>query len=112
MEQLPQFHLTKYIICPNNPLFVLLACWGFDGWPYDSWYYRFGSYVDQLNQSKSGRTYVLLGSLRPKGSFIKRVLISCTDKRKLFLVFGQTSHYKPYEVRGEYVLEVLGGQGL
>lgn len=62
-----------------------------------------GSYVDQLDQIKSGKTYVLV--TQTEGVVYKRVFNYLTDNGKLFLV-SDNEHYKPYEVKAEDVLEV------
>ena len=62
-----------------------------------------GSYVDQLHQIKSGKTYILV--TQTEGVVYKRVFNYLEDNGKLFLV-SDNEHYKPYEVRGDDVLEV------
>lgn len=52
-----------------------------------------GSYIDQLNQIKSGRTYSLI--TQTEGIVYKRVSNYLTDKGKLFLV-SDNEHYMPY----------------
>lgn len=62
-----------------------------------------GAYVDQLKSIKSGRTYILV--TQTEGVVYKRVFNYLEDNGKLFLV-SDNEHYKPYEVKGEDVLEV------
>ncbi len=62
-----------------------------------------GSYVDQLVEIKSGRTYILV--TQTEGVVYKRVFNYLADNGKLYLV-SDNEHYKPYEVRGEDVLEI------
>lgn len=62
-----------------------------------------GSYVEQLAEIKSGKTYVLVTIT--EGVVYKRVFNYLNENGKLFLV-SDNEHYKPYEVRGEDVLEV------
>jgi hypothetical protein len=62
-----------------------------------------GAYVEQLHQIKSGRTYILV--TQTEGVVYKRVFNYLEENGKLFLA-SDNEHYKPYEVRGEDVLEV------
>jgi hypothetical protein len=62
-----------------------------------------GSYVDQLAEIKSGRTYILV--TQTEGVVYKRVFNYLADNGKLYLV-SDNQQYKPYEVRGEDVLEI------
>jgi hypothetical protein len=56
-----------------------------------------------LKQIKSGRTYVLV--TQTEGVVYKRVFNYLEENGKLFLV-SDNDQYKPYEVRGEDVLEI------
>ncbi len=62
-----------------------------------------GSYVDQLKEIKSGKTYVLV--TQTEGVVYKRVFNYLEENGKLYLV-SDNEIYKPYEVRAEDVLEV------
>jgi hypothetical protein len=62
-----------------------------------------GSYVEQLRDIKSGKTYVLVTVT--EGVVYKRVFNYLDENGKLFLV-SDNEHYKPYEVKGEEVLEI------
>lgn len=62
-----------------------------------------GAYVDQLKTIKSGSTYILV--TQTEGVVYKRVFNYLEDNGKLYLV-SDNEHYKPYEVKGEDVLEV------
>jgi transcriptional regulator with XRE-family HTH domain len=62
-----------------------------------------GAYVEQLSHIKSGRTYVLVTAT--EGVVYKRVFNYLEENGKLFLV-SDNDHYKPYEVKGEDVLEI------
>lgn len=62
-----------------------------------------GSYVEQLQDIKSGKTYVLVTIT--EGVVYKRVFNYLTENGKLFLV-SDNELYKPYEVKGEDVLEI------
>jgi hypothetical protein len=62
-----------------------------------------GAYVEQLQEIKSGKTYVLVTVT--EGVVYKRVFNYLNENGKLFLV-SDNEHYKPYEIKGEDVLEV------
>ncbi|MHA7128133.1 helix-turn-helix domain-containing protein [Algoriphagus namhaensis] len=61
-----------------------------------------GSYVDQLRDIKSGKTYILV--TQTEGVVYKRVFNYIADNGKLYLV-SDNEHYKPYDVPAEDVLE-------
>jgi len=100
MEQLPQFHLPNLSQQSTYRAFELA---GDSMSPLIPGTIVIGSYVDQPNQIKSGRTYVLV--TQTEGVIYKRVFNYLADNGKLFLV-SDNEHYKPYEVKGEDVLEV------
>jgi phage repressor protein C with HTH and peptisase S24 domain len=100
MGQLPQFHLPNLSKQSTYRAFELA---GDSMSPLIPGTIVIGSYIDQLNQIKSGRTYVLV--THTEGIVYKRVFNYLADNGKLFLV-SDNEHYKPYEVRGENVLEV------
>ena len=100
MEQLPQFHLPNLSQQATYRAFELA---GDSMLPLIPGTIVIGAYVDQLREIKSGRTYVLV--TQTEGVVYKRVFNYLADNGKLFLV-SDNEHYKPYEVRGEDVLEV------
>ncbi|MFC3414260.1 XRE family transcriptional regulator [Algoriphagus hitonicola] len=100
MEQLPQFHLPNLSKQTTYRAFELA---GDSMLPLISGTIVIGAYVDQLRSVKSGRTYILV--TQTEGVVYKRVFNYLEENGKLFLV-SDNEHYKPYEVRGEDVLEV------
>lgn len=100
MEKLPQFHLPNLSQQSTYRAFELA---GDSMLPLIPGTIVVGSYVDQLMQIKSGRTYVLV--TQTEGVVYKRVFNYLEDNGKLFLV-SDNEHYKPYEVKGEDVLEI------
>lgn len=62
-----------------------------------------GAYVEQLREIKSGKTYVLVTS--SEGIVYKRVFNYLEENGKLFLV-SDNQQYKPYEIKGEDVMEI------
>lgn len=100
METLPQFHLPNLSRQATYRAFELS---GDSMLPLIPGTIVIGGYVEQLNQIKSGKTYVLV--TRTEGVVYKRVFNYLEENGKLFLV-SDNEHYKPYEVRGEDVLEI------
>ena len=100
METLPQFHLPNLSRQATYRAFELS---GDSMLPLIPGTIVIGSYVEQLRQIKSGRTYVLV--TQTEGVVYKRVFNYLEENGKLFLV-SDNEHYKPYEVRGEDVLEI------
>ena len=100
METLPQFHLPNLSRQATYRAFELA---GDSMLPLVSGTIVIGAYVDQLKQIKSGRTYVLV--TQTEGVVYKRVFNYLEENGKLFLV-SDNELYKPYEVRGEDVLEI------
>lgn len=100
METLPQFHLPNLSRQATYRAFELS---GDSMLPLIPGTIVIGSYVDQLNQIKSGKTYVLV--TQTEGVVYKRVFNYLEENGKLFLV-SDNEHYKPYEVKGEDVLEI------
>ncbi|GMQ27805.1 XRE family transcriptional regulator [Algoriphagus confluentis] len=100
METLPQFHLPNLSRQATYRAFELA---GDSMLPLKAGTLIIGSYLDQLSQIKSGKTYVLV--TQTEGVVYKRVFNYLAENGKLFLV-SDNDHYKPYEVRGEDVLEV------
>lgn len=100
METLPQFHLPNLSRQATYRAFELS---GDSMLPLIPGTLVIGGFVDQLNQIKSGKTYVLV--TQTEGVVYKRVFNYLEENGKLFLV-SDNEHYKPYEVKGEDVLEI------
>ncbi len=100
METLPQFHLPNLSRQATYRAFELS---GDSMLPLVPGTIVIGAYVEQLKQIKSGGTYVLV--TQTEGVVYKRVFNYLAENGKLFLV-SDNEHYKPYEVRGEDVLEI------
>jgi transcriptional regulator with XRE-family HTH domain len=100
METLPQFHLPNLSRQATYRAFELS---GDSMLPLIPGTIVIGGYVDQLKQIKSGKTYVLV--TQTEGVVYKRVFNYLEENGKLYLV-SDNEHYKPYEVRGEDVLEI------
>jgi len=100
MEGLPQFHLPNL---SRNATYRAFELAGDSMLPLIPGTIVIGSYVDQLKDIKSGKTYVLV--TQSEGVVYKRVFNYLTENGKLFLV-SDNDHYKPFEVKGEDVLEV------
>ena len=100
MESLQQFHLPHLSKQESYRAFELA---GDSMLPLIPGTIVVGSYVDQLKSIRSGRTYVLV--TQTEGVVYKRVFNYLEDNGSLFLV-SDNEHYKPYEVKGEDVLEV------
>ncbi|WP_339702317.1 LexA family transcriptional regulator [Algoriphagus aquimarinus] len=100
MESLPQFQIPTLSKQSTYRAFELA---GDSMLPLASGTIVIGAYVDQLKDIKSGKTYVLVTD--SEGVVYKRVFNYLNDNGKLFLV-SDNEQYKPYEVKGEEVVEV------
>lgn len=100
MESLPQFHLPNL---SRNVTYRAFELAGDSMLPLIPGTIVIGSYVDQLKDIKSGRTYVLV--TQTEGVVYKRVFNYLAENGKLFLV-SDNDHYKPFEVKADDVLEV------
>ncbi|WP_296704161.1 LexA family transcriptional regulator [Algoriphagus sp.] len=100
MESLPQFHLPNL---SRNATYRAFELAGDSMLPLIPGTIVIGSYIDQLKDIKSGKTYVLV--TQTEGVVYKRVFNYLSENGKLFLV-SDNDHYKPFEVKGEDVLEV------
>jgi transcriptional regulator with XRE-family HTH domain len=100
MESLPQFHIPTLSRHATYRAFELS---GDSMLPLVPGTVIIGSYVEQLRDIKSGKTYVLVTS--SEGVVYKRVFNYLDENGKLFLV-SDNEHYKPYEVKGEDVMEI------
>lgn len=100
MEQLPQFNLPTL---PSQTTYRAFELAGDSMLPLIPGTVVVGAYVDQLTAIKSGKTYVLV--TRTEGVVYKRVFNYLEENGKLFLV-SDNEQYKPYDIKGEDVLEV------
>ncbi|MAN85332.1 MAG: transcriptional regulator [Algoriphagus sp.] len=99
MEKLPQFRLPNLA---SNATYRAFELVGDSMLPLIPGTIVIGAYVDHLSSIKSGRTYVLV--TQTEGVVYKRVFNYLSENGKLFLV-SDNEHYKPFEVKGEDVLE-------
>lgn len=100
MESLPQFQIPTLSKQATYRAFELA---GDSMLPLTSGTIVIGAYIDQLKDIKSGKTYVLV--TETEGVVYKRVFNYLSDNGKLFLV-SDNEQYKPYEVKGDDVVEV------
>jgi len=100
MESLPQFHIPTL---SRNATYRAFELNGDSMLPLVAGTVIIGSYVEQLRDIKSGKTYVLVTS--SEGVVYKRVFNYLEENGKLFLV-SDNEHYKPYEVKAEDVVEI------
>lgn len=100
MEQLPQFHLPNL---PRHATYRAFELAGDSMLPLIAGTIIIGAYVEHPSEIKSGRTYVLV--TQSEGIVYKRVFNYLAENGKLFLV-SDNEQYKPYEIRGEDILEV------
>jgi transcriptional regulator with XRE-family HTH domain len=100
VETLPQFHLPTLA---SNATYRAFELSGDSMLPLVPGTIVIGAYVEQLKDIKSGKTYVLVTAT--EGVVYKRVFNYLEENGKLFLV-SDNEHYKPYDVKGEDVLEV------
>lgn len=100
MESLPQFHLPNL---SDNKTYRAFEISGDSMLPLVSGTLIIGAFVENLNEINSGKTYVLVTS--SEGVVYKRVFNYLDENGKLYLV-SDNEHYKPYEVKGEDVMEV------
>ncbi|REG83425.1 XRE family transcriptional regulator [Algoriphagus antarcticus] len=100
MESLPQFQIPTLSKQATYRAFELA---GDSMLPLTSGTIVIGAYVGQLTDIKSGKTYVLV--TETEGVVYKRVFNYLSDNGKLFLV-SDNEQYKPYEVKGDDVVEV------
>lgn len=100
MENLPQFQLPTLSKQATYRAFELA---GDSMLPLVPGTVVVGSYIEQLSEIKSGRTYVLV--THSEGVVYKRVFNYLSENGKLFLV-SDNEQYRPYEVKGSDVIEV------
>ncbi|MCE7056998.1 LexA family transcriptional regulator [Algoriphagus sp. AGSA1] len=100
MESLPQFQIPTLSRQATYRAFELA---GDSMLPLTSGTIVIGAYVEQLQDIKSGKTYVLV--TETEGVVYKRVFNYLQENGKLYLV-SDNEQYKPYEVKGEDVMEV------
>lgn len=100
MESLPQFHIP---VLSRSVTYRAFELSGDSMLPLVAGTVVIGSYIEQLRDIKSGKTYVLVTS--SEGVVYKRVFNYLEENGKLFLV-SDNEHYKPYEVKAEDVVEI------
>lgn len=100
MESLPQFHLPNL---SKNNTYRAFELSGDSMLPLVAGTIVIGAYIEKLSHIQSGKTYVLVTS--SEGVVYKRVFNYLEENGKLFMV-SDNEHYKPYEVKGEDVLEI------
>ncbi len=100
MESLPLFHLPQL---PRQATYRAFELSGDSMLPLVPGTVVIGAYVEQLKEIKSGKTYILV--TQTEGVVYKRVFNYLAENGKLFLV-SDNEQYKPYEVRGEDVMEI------
>ncbi|WP_194774862.1 XRE family transcriptional regulator [Pararhodonellum marinum] len=100
MESLPQFNLPHLSRSATYRAFEIS---GDSMLPLVAGTIIIGAYVDQLKAIKSGKTYVLVTA--SEGVVYKRVFNYLDENGKLYLV-SDNELYKPYEIRGEEVMEI------
>lgn len=100
MESLPQFRLPNL---STNQTYRAFEIAGDSMLPLVPGTLIIGGYVEQLKDIKSGKTYILVTTT--EGVVYKRVFNYLSENGKLFLV-SDNEHYKPYEIKGEDVMEV------
>src|SRR5690606_5482143 len=100
LGQLPQFHLPTL---SKNATYRAFELKGDSMLPLVSGTIVIGAYIDQIQDIKNGKTYVLVTA--SEGVVYKRVFNYLEENGKLFLS-SDNEMYKPYEVAGSEVLEV------
>ncbi|MFD2034804.1 XRE family transcriptional regulator [Belliella marina] len=100
MESLPQFRLPNLA---SNQTYRAFEIAGDSMLPLVPGTLIVGGYVEQLKDIKSGKTYILVTAT--EGVVYKRVFNYLAENGKLFLV-SDNEHYKPYEIKGEDIMEV------
>jgi transcriptional regulator with XRE-family HTH domain len=100
LGQLPQFHLPTL---SKNATYRAFELKGDSMLPLVSGTIVIGAYIDQIQDIKNGKTYVLVTA--SEGVVYKRVFNYLEENGKLFLS-SDNEMYKPYEVAGAEVLEV------
>ncbi|KEO74593.1 XRE family transcriptional regulator [Anditalea andensis] len=100
MENLPQFHLPNLSRSKTYRAFEIN---GDSMLPLVSGTIIIGEYVEQLNDIKSGKTYILVTD--SEGIVYKRVFNYIEEKGSLYLV-SDNEQYKPYEMPAKEVFEI------
>lgn len=100
IKELPKFHLP---MLPSNATYRAFEIHGDSMLPLLSGTIVVGEYIDNLQDIKSGKTYILV--TRKEGVVYKRVFNYIPEKGKLFLV-SDNKQYSPFEIAPEEVLEV------
>ncbi|MBS9524726.1 helix-turn-helix domain-containing protein [Litoribacter ruber] len=100
MEQLPQFNLPNL---PRNASYRGFEISGDSMLPILPGTVIIGSFIDDFQNVKSGKTYVLVTGT--EGIVYKRLFNYLEEKGTLLLV-SDNEQYKPYEIAPEDVLEI------
>lgn len=100
IQELPKFNLP---VLPDNATYRAFEITGDSMLPILPGTIIIGSYVEDLNDIRNGKTYILV--TREEGIVYKRVFNYIKDNGKLFLV-SDNRHYAPYQIDAEDVLEV------
>ena len=100
IKELPRFKLP---FLPSNGSYRAFEITGDSMLPLVSGTVIIGQYVEQLVDSKDGKTYILV--TKNEGVVFKRVFNYLKDKGKLFLT-SDNMQYTPFEIDPEDVMEV------
>jgi len=100
LTDLPRFHLP---VLPKGGTYRAFEISGDSMLPILSGSIIIGKYVEQLNDIKNGKTYVLV--TKSEGIVYKRVFNYLDEKGKLFLVSDNKS-YNAYEIQPGEIMEV------
>jgi len=100
LKELPRFQLP---FLPINGSYRAFEITGDSMLPLASGTVIIGRYVENLEEIKNGKTYILV--TRNDGVVFKRVFNYLKDKGKLFLT-SDNMQYTPYEIAPEDVLEI------
>ncbi len=100
LKELPRFQLP---FLPTNGSYRAFEITGDSMLPLASGTVIIGRYVENLEEIKNGKTYILV--TRNDGVVFKRVFNYLKDKGKLFLT-SDNMQYTPYEIAPEDVLEI------
>ena len=98
--ELPRFQLP---VLPKNATYRAFEISGDSMLPLESGTIIIGQYLENADDIKNGRTYVLVTN--KEGVVYKRVFNYLKDNSKLYLVSDNPT-YSPYEIHGSEVLEI------
>ena len=100
VEELPKFQLP---ILPSNASYRAFEISGDSMLPIQPGTIVIGEYVDQIEDVKSGKTYVVI--TEQEGIVFKRVFNYLEERGKLFMV-SDNQTYSPYDVEPSEIIEV------